>query len=718
MKESIIRLEDVWKIYHMDEVNVPALSGMNIDIKKGEFVAVVGPSGSGKSTCMNLIGCLDIPTRGKVFLEHHDISKLSESDLAQIRGMKIGFVFQTFNLIPTLTALDNVMLPMTFQGIPRNQRMEIAKNLLIKVGLGHRINHLPGELSIGKDEYILIRRNNRITPIKIGKFVDDIIKNSKNKEKIKEVEDGIRVKIKDPIEIATFDDYYKQKFTKLKQVIRHKTDHLYEIKTEYGYKIKCTGAHSIFIYKNGKIIAKRVSDLRVGETVPFSMKLPANNLLDENHVDLAEELKEIPEYKQLTITEDKIRFKTSHLKNSINRKIKIDKKLCRILGDLASEGCVRYDIKQGEYYITFTLGITEKERAELIKQYFEEIFGIKLREKIWKEHNTITLLTGNKLLSLVFLELFNTGKKSYSRDFSDIMFNVSDELKLEFLAGVYGDGTHRKIGTVRGKEKRREISIKTTSEILAKKLNFLFLQMGYIPAIEHSFSKHGSKKDIYKLSLYGNQCEIFAIELNFRGYSIDFLNIGGMGKIDILPNYIPFEGDLVDFVDSNRSLFTTREFPGIGGILRQDNSRKISIRRELLNYFLSKVQNEDFNRIVDSEAGFVKIKNIRIIAKEDYVYDVSDENNRFIGTHGIYLHNSGGERQRVAIARALSNNPEVILADEPTGNLDSKTGNEIIDMLKILNKEGKTIVMVTHDTSITKHAKRIIHIKDGKNIGS
>jgi len=127
MAESVIRLEDVWKIYHMDEVSVPALSGMNIDIKKGEFVAVVGPSGSGKSTTMNMIGCLDIPTKGKVFLEHHDISKLSESNLAQIRGKKIGFVFQTFNLIPTLTALDNVMLPMTFQNIPREERLKIAE---------------------------------------------------------------------------------------------------------------------------------------------------------------------------------------------------------------------------------------------------------------------------------------------------------------------------------------------------------------------------------------------------------------------------------------------------------------------------------------------------------------------------------------------------------------------------------------------------------------
>ena len=123
--KTIIKLDDVWKTYHMDEVDVNALSGMNIEIKEGEFVAVVGPSGSGKSTCMNLIGCLDIPTKGKVFLENHDISRLTESNLAQIRGKKIGFVFQTFNLISTLSALDNVMLPMTFQNLSRNKRIKI-----------------------------------------------------------------------------------------------------------------------------------------------------------------------------------------------------------------------------------------------------------------------------------------------------------------------------------------------------------------------------------------------------------------------------------------------------------------------------------------------------------------------------------------------------------------------------------------------------------------
>jgi putative ABC transport system ATP-binding protein len=155
---AVIRLIDVWKIYHMDEVDVPALSGMNIEIKKGEFVAIVGKSGSGKSTCMNMIGCLDTPTRGSVFLERHDISKLAESTLAQIRGRKIGFIFQTFNLIPTLTALDNVMLPMTFQDMSREKRIRISQKLLEKVGLGERVDHLPGQLSGGERQRVAVAR--------------------------------------------------------------------------------------------------------------------------------------------------------------------------------------------------------------------------------------------------------------------------------------------------------------------------------------------------------------------------------------------------------------------------------------------------------------------------------------------------------------------------------------------------------------------------------
>ena len=158
MKESVIKLENVWKIYKMGDVEVNALQGLNLDVKKGEFVAIMGPSGSGKSTAVNMIGCLDIPTKGKVMLEHHDISELTESKLAQIRGRKIGFIFQQFNLIPTLTALENVMLPMIFQGIDEKERINRASKLLELVDLGDRINHKPTELSGGQQQRVAIAR--------------------------------------------------------------------------------------------------------------------------------------------------------------------------------------------------------------------------------------------------------------------------------------------------------------------------------------------------------------------------------------------------------------------------------------------------------------------------------------------------------------------------------------------------------------------------------
>jgi len=158
-REPVIRLEDVWKIYIMGEVEVPALQGMGLDIYPGEFVAIMGPSGSGKSTAMNMVGCLDVPTRGRISLAGQDISKLTESDLAQIRGKKIGFIFQTFNLMPGLTALENVMLPMTFQGVPKDRREERAKKLLESVGLGDRLSHKPTELSGGQQQRVAIARS-------------------------------------------------------------------------------------------------------------------------------------------------------------------------------------------------------------------------------------------------------------------------------------------------------------------------------------------------------------------------------------------------------------------------------------------------------------------------------------------------------------------------------------------------------------------------------
>lgn len=158
MSDGIIRLEDVWKTYKMGEVEVHALRGLSLEIKKGEFVSIMGPSGSGKSTAVNMVGCLDIPTKGRIFLERKDISHLEESDLAQIRGKKIGFIFQQFNLINTLTALENVMLPMTFQGVPRDKRVKKASELLGMVGLGERMDHRPSELSGGQQQRVAIAR--------------------------------------------------------------------------------------------------------------------------------------------------------------------------------------------------------------------------------------------------------------------------------------------------------------------------------------------------------------------------------------------------------------------------------------------------------------------------------------------------------------------------------------------------------------------------------
>ncbi len=157
-KKAIIELRDVWKTYEMGATTVQALRGVSLHIFEDEFVAVQGPSGSGKSTSVNMIGCLDLPTKGSVFLDGKDISKLSESQLAQIRGRIIGFVFQQFNLIPTLSAIENVMLPMTFQGVPLDKRREKAEKLLKLVDMDNRANHRPSELSGGEQQRVAIAR--------------------------------------------------------------------------------------------------------------------------------------------------------------------------------------------------------------------------------------------------------------------------------------------------------------------------------------------------------------------------------------------------------------------------------------------------------------------------------------------------------------------------------------------------------------------------------
>ncbi len=157
-KREVIKLKNVSKIYDMGEAKVKALQGFEISIKEGEFVAIMGPSGSGKSTCMNLVGSLDTPTIGDIYLDGVNISTLHESDLAQIRGKKIGFIFQSFNLIPNLTVKGNVMLPMMFQGVDELERAEKAEAVLSLVELGERMDHYPNQLSGGQMQRVAIAR--------------------------------------------------------------------------------------------------------------------------------------------------------------------------------------------------------------------------------------------------------------------------------------------------------------------------------------------------------------------------------------------------------------------------------------------------------------------------------------------------------------------------------------------------------------------------------
>jgi len=162
--DALIQLNNVWRTYRMGDNEVHALQGMNLVVKQGEFVAIMGPSGSGKSTAMNMIGCLDIPTQGEIYLGGKNISHLSESELAQIRGRKIGFIFQKFNLINTLTAKENIMLPLIFQGIPEKEREQRAEKLLALVSLTDRANHKPTELSGGQQQRVAIARALAVDP--------------------------------------------------------------------------------------------------------------------------------------------------------------------------------------------------------------------------------------------------------------------------------------------------------------------------------------------------------------------------------------------------------------------------------------------------------------------------------------------------------------------------------------------------------------------------
>jgi putative ABC transport system ATP-binding protein len=156
--QGIIHLEQIKKNYYLGKQVIEVLKGISLDISKGEYVALMGPSGSGKSTLMNILGCLDSPTAGRYILNGKDVSTMSDNDLAEVRNQEIGFVFQQFNLLPRLTAAENVALPLVYAGIPKKQRMEKAKLVLDKVGLADRSHHRPNEMSGGQNQRVAIAR--------------------------------------------------------------------------------------------------------------------------------------------------------------------------------------------------------------------------------------------------------------------------------------------------------------------------------------------------------------------------------------------------------------------------------------------------------------------------------------------------------------------------------------------------------------------------------
>ncbi|MBL6730857.1 MAG: ABC transporter ATP-binding protein [Bacteroidia bacterium] len=155
---ALIDLKDIYKIYQMGSTQINALDGLECKIEKGEYVALMGPSGSGKSTLMNIIGCLDTPTKGVYSLNGINVSDMTDDDLASIRNVEIGFVFQSFNLLPRTSAIENVSLPLVYAGVSKKERIERAQIVLEKVGLGDRADHKPNELSGGQRQRVAIAR--------------------------------------------------------------------------------------------------------------------------------------------------------------------------------------------------------------------------------------------------------------------------------------------------------------------------------------------------------------------------------------------------------------------------------------------------------------------------------------------------------------------------------------------------------------------------------
>ena len=158
-KPAIIRLENIFKIYGSGETEVKALNNVTLIVRQGEYCSIMGPSGSGKSTAMNIIGCLDRPTSGSYYLDNVNVAQMDDTQLAHIRNKKLGFVFQQFHLLPQLTALENVTLPMVYASLPKNERLEKAAEALKRVGLGNRLENKPNQLSGGQQQRVAIARS-------------------------------------------------------------------------------------------------------------------------------------------------------------------------------------------------------------------------------------------------------------------------------------------------------------------------------------------------------------------------------------------------------------------------------------------------------------------------------------------------------------------------------------------------------------------------------
>ena len=227
-EKSVLRAENIDMTFDMGAVKVKAIDGISVDIKKGDYISIMGPSGSGKTTLLNIMSAMLRPTSGEVYIENKPMSKMDDNELAKVRGHTIGFIFQTFNLINRITALENVMLPLWFQGIPKQEREVIAKQKLEAVGLGDRIKHRPNELSGGQRQRVAIARALAVDPSII--VADEPTGNldSKSGEQILEIIDRLYREEEKTIIMITHENYVAQR--------AEKTIHLKDgkiINTEY-----------------------------------------------------------------------------------------------------------------------------------------------------------------------------------------------------------------------------------------------------------------------------------------------------------------------------------------------------------------------------------------------------------------------------------------------------------------------------------------------------